>query len=155
MNALARLQAGLSAELRFAGYAALFDRVDQGGDSIARGAFRRTLADPTPRPLLWQHRSDQTIGVVEQLAEDRRGLRVIANINGTNMAADKARAMLRCGAVTGLSFGYRVRDYQSGKARRLLDVDLAEISLVTWPMQPDAKVHLLRHCSAPNPIYRD
>ncbi|WOE75677.1 HK97 family phage prohead protease [Alterisphingorhabdus coralli] len=129
--------------VRFAGYAALFDRMDRGGDVIRRGAFRRTLGDGSPRPLLWQHRGAQRIGTVQHIAEDRRGLRVIATIDATSGSAAKARSMVQAGAVTGLSFGYRVRHYQIGPPRLLLDLDLVEISLVTFPMQPDARVHLL------------
>lgn len=133
-----------SLSLRFAGYAALFDRLDRGGDVIRRGAFRRALMDPALRPLLWQHRSDMRIGTVSYLAEDQRGLRVIASISGNDEAAIRARAMLRGGAVTGLSFGYRVRSFEAGPPRLLLDLDLVEISLVTFPMQRGAQVHLHR-----------
>ncbi|MEM1133899.1 MAG: HK97 family phage prohead protease [Pseudomonadota bacterium] len=129
--------------MRFAGYAALFDRVDRGGDVIRRGAFRRSLGDHRSRPLLWQHRAAESIGTVHYIAEDRRGLRIIAQIDATSTSGAKARTMLQAGAVTGLSFGYRVRHYQIGPPRLLLDCDLVEISLVTFPMQPDAKVHLL------------
>jgi HK97 family phage prohead protease len=97
--------------LRIAGYAALFDIPDAGGDVIARGAFARTLAEQraAPLPLFWQHRPDQPIGAVELAAEDARGLRVIARIdNGQGRAA----AALGRGEATGLSFGYRARGYQ-------------------------------------------
>lgn len=125
--------------LRFAGYAALFDKVDRGGDVIRRGAFARALAQG-PVPLLWQHRAGQPIGRIESLAEDARGLRVIGRLSDATQAA----ALLRDGAIGGLSFGYRVRDKTPRPGgRELTDLDLVEVSLVTFPMQPGARVHAL------------
>lgn len=126
--------------LRFAGYAALFDRRDGGRDVIRRGAFARSLASRrTPVPLYWQHRPDQRIGWVEALAEDDRGLRVTATIDNP---AGGAAAALRRGAVTGLSFGYVARGFRAdGIGRELTEIDLFEVSLVTHPMQDGARVH--------------
>ncbi len=74
--------------LRFAGYAALFDRRDAGRDVIRKGAFARSLAERAePIPLFWQHRPDQRIGWVERAAEDARGLRVIACIDNPDGGA--------------------------------------------------------------------
>lgn len=130
--------------VRFAGYAALFDRVDRGGDIVRRGAFAASLSD-ADLPLLWQHRPDRRIGRIEHASEDRRGLRVIAALDPQ---ADDALQALRSGAATGLSFGYRVRRAHGrahGRApRELIALDLVEISLVTLPMMPGAKVHMLR-----------
>ncbi|GFM27892.1 HK97 family phage prohead protease [Novosphingobium sp. PY1] len=127
---------------RFAGYAALFDRPDAGRDTIRSGAFARTLAERRdPVPLFWQHRPDLRIGWVESLAEDARGLRVIAALDNPQGGAALS---LRRGAVSGLSFGYRARASRSGrKGRELLDIDLFEVSLVTRPMQHGARVHLV------------
>ena len=128
--------------LRFAGYAALFDRRDAGRDVIRKGAFARSLAERAePIPLFWQHRPDQRIGWVERAAEDARGLRVIACIDNPDGGA---AAALRRGAVTGLSFGYRARAFiRDAAGRELSEVDLFEVSLVTCPMQHGARVHLL------------
>ncbi|USI71467.1 HK97 family phage prohead protease [Sphingomonas morindae] len=131
--------------LRLAGYAALFDTVDKGGDLIRPGAFRRAVAAGAARvPLLWQHEAARPIGRIEHLAEDRRGLRVIARLTPGAPGAEAAAALLRDGAIGGLSFGYRVRASQAAPAgRALTDVELVEISLVTFPMQPGARVHAL------------
>lgn len=128
--------------LRFAGYAALFDRRDAGRDTIRPGAFAKTLAGrDQPLPLYWQHRADQRIGWIERVAEDARGLRVIAAIDNADGVAALA---LKRGAVTGLSFGYRTRDARRDeRGRELRGVDLFEISLVTHPMQHGARVHLV------------
>jgi len=126
--------------VRFAGYAALFDREDRGGDIIRRGAFSRAIAAWRGRkvPLLWQHRPDRVIGMVETLEEDQRGLRVIGRVEPQ---ADEAARLLKGGQVNGLSFGYRVTR-ADGKAPRVLkDLELVEVSLVTFPMQPGARVH--------------
>lgn len=129
--------------IRFAGYAALFDRRDAGRDTIRPGAFARTLTERRdPVPLFWQHRPDLRIGWVETLAEDARGLRVVASLDNAEGAAGLA---LRRGAVTGLSFGYRARDSRgTNQGRELRDVELFEVSLVTHPMQHRARVHLIR-----------
>ena len=80
--------------LKFAGYAALFDKRDAGRDTIRPGAFARTLAERnSPLPLFWQHRPDQRIGWIDEVAEDERGLKVIASIdNPSGGAAAEAGA---------------------------------------------------------------
>jgi uncharacterized protein len=129
--------------IRFAGYAALFDIADAASDTIRRGAFARTLgARSTPLPLYWQHRPDQAIGVIEHAAEDARGLRVIARID---RLASRAAQLLAAGQVNGLSFGFRTRAArQSAAGRELLEVELFEVSLVTHPLHPMARVHLIK-----------
>lgn len=126
---------------RFAGYAAVFDRPDRGGDIIRKGAFARAVAKGAVMlPLLWQHDARQPIGRIETLAEDARGLRVIGQLSAASAPAIQAAARLADGAVDGLSFGYRVRESRDGTYRELLDLELIEISLVTSPMQPAARV---------------
>jgi len=135
-----------SSPVRFAGYAALFDIPDGARDVIRPGAFARTLAERRDRnmgpvPLFWQHRPHQRIGTVEMLAEDARGLRVIATIDN---AASRAAVELRSRTVSGLSFGYFARAATPFPAGRLLEeIDLFEVSLVTRPLQPGARVHLI------------
>jgi len=132
--------------LRFAGYAALFDLPDGARDTISPGAFARTLAarhanSEKPLPLFWQHRPDQQIGVIEQVQEDARGLRIIARLDNP---ASRAAAALKRGAIRGLSFGYRARRFRHQQSGRVLeDIDLFEISLVTHPLQHGARVHLV------------
>jgi hypothetical protein len=110
--------------MRFAGYAAIFDRKDRGGDVIRPGAF----ADAgSPVPLLWEHGG--RAGSVERIEEDDRGLRVIAT-SDRNVAPG-----------TGLSIGYRVRAARDlPRGRELLDLELIEVSLVRLPMQSLARV---------------
>ncbi|HEY7809345.1 MAG TPA: HK97 family phage prohead protease [Allosphingosinicella sp.] len=127
--------------MRFAGYAAVFDRADRGGDVVRAGAFARTLKSGAGSvPLLWQHDAGRPIGRIEYLREDKRGLRVIARLS-EGKAGKEAAALLKEGAVRGLSFGYRVREASGEAPRELRDLDLVEVSLVTLPMQPKARVH--------------
>ena len=91
--------------LRFAGYAALFDKIDRGGDLIRKGAFARAIEAGRSVPLLWQHRPERPIGRIESLAEDGRGLRVIGRLTPDAGHAAEAAALLRDGAAAGLTFG--------------------------------------------------
>jgi uncharacterized protein len=127
--------------MRLAGYAAVFGHPDSGGDVIRRGAFAASLAAVREVPLLWQHKAGAVIGRVEHLSEDKKGLRVIAELGGGEDARRAAR-LLSANKLDGLSFGYRVR--QAGKKdglRELIELDLVEVSLVADPMQPRARVH--------------
>jgi HK97 family phage prohead protease len=124
--------------MRFAGYAAIFGRRDRGGDVVRAGAFARSLGRPEAVPLLWQHDPARPIGRVEYLREDRRGLRVIGRLRDA-----RAAALLGAGAVKGLSFGYRIKASEGDGPRLLTELELVEISLVTTPMQPTARVHMV------------
>ncbi len=130
--------------MRFAGYAAVFDRLDRGGDVVRAGAFGRTLKRGAGSvPLLWQHEAGRPIGRIEYLKEDQRGLRVIGRL-----VDKRAAALLKEGAVGGLSFGYRVREARGEAPRELTDLELVEVSLVTFPMQPKARVHAVAETGA-------
>lgn len=132
--------------MRFAGYAAIFDRPDRGGDVVRAGAFAGALKRGAGAvPLLWQHEAGRPVGRIEYLKEDRRGLRVIGRLSG-GASGLQAAALLREGAVGGLSFGYRVREARGDPStgsglRELTELELVEVSLVTFPMQPKARVH--------------
>ena len=114
--------------MRIAGYAAVFDVPDRGGDIVRRGAFAGVTAARVP--LLWQHDPRRPVGVIEHLSEDARGLRVIARIEDSTVKPGH-----------GLSFGYRVRSARQGTYRELEALELIEVSLVKEPMQPLAVVH--------------
>lgn len=125
-------------DLRFAGYAAVFDRVDRGGDVVRAGAFG--AVDVAGVPLLWQHGPASVIGVVESAREDGRGLRVIGRVSRRTAAGRAAADALAAGAVDGLSFGYRVKAARGARPRELLALELVEVSVVTHPMQDGARV---------------
>jgi len=129
----------------FEGYASLFDRQDLGKDVIVPGAFSRSLKERGLRgiKLLFQHDPNQVIGVWHEILEDRTGLFVKGQINSEVAKGCEILALMRTGALDGLSIGFRAqegrRDSKTG-IRRLIEVDLWEISIVTFPMLPGARV---------------
>ncbi len=127
----------MSAALRIAGYASVFAVPDKGGDVVMPGAFAEASA---PIPLLWQHKPHEPIGFVDSLKEDARGLRITARIVPEGRGAEAA-ALVQAGALSGLSFGYRVKAASPTRGgRRLERIELVEVSLVTFPMQREAQV---------------
>ncbi|MGV2980298.1 HK97 family phage prohead protease [Camelimonas sp. ID_303_24] len=129
----------------FAGYASLFEEPDLGGDIVQRGAFAASLVQRGAAQvrMLWQHDPAQPLGRWLDIREDARGLRVRGQLNLAVQRARELQALMAQKAVDGLSIGFRAvrasRDGRSG-LRRLLHVDLWEISLVTFPMQPAARI---------------
>jgi len=128
------------------GYASLFDATDQGGDVVARGAYAaclKTMAAQGRRVrMLWQHDPAQPIGIWDEVFEDTRGLRVKGRLLDSVAKGREAAALISAGAIEGLSIGYRtIRATTTDKGQRLLtELDLWEVSLVTFPMLPSAKV---------------
>ena len=129
----------------FEGYASLFGIADLGKDVISPGAFADSLARRGAGGvrMLWQHDPAEPIGRWLSIAEDARGLRVRGRLNLAVERARELRALMTDGAVDGLSIGFRVERARADKRaglRRLERVDLWEISLVTFPMLPGARV---------------
>ncbi len=129
---------------RFAGYAAVFHVADAGRDIILPGAFATALKKRAQHmPLLWQHDAQNPIGRITAAREDAQGLYVTGEIATNAQQARDAFELVKAGAVQGLSIGYRVRRADADRKqnmRRLIDLDLIEVSLVTFPMQPRARV---------------
>jgi HK97 family phage prohead protease len=126
----------------FEGYASVFGIVDQGMDVVERGAFRKSLGSRKVK-MLWQHDMSQPIGVWDDIYEDERGLFVRGRLLKEVEKGREAMALLRAGAIDSMSIGYRTMEAipeGDGRVRKLMEVDLFEISLVTFPMLPDAKV---------------
>lgn len=130
------------------GHASLWGVADRGGDTVERGAFAASLArlkaaGASPK-LLWQHDPMQPIGLWDEVGEDARGLRVRGRILADVARGREAAALVRAGAIDGLSIGYRaVRTTRDAKGQRhLVEVDLWEVSLVTFPMLPEARLAL-------------
>lgn len=126
------------------GYASIFGEIDRGGDIVEKGAFLDSLGRyPAGKvKLLWQHDPSQVIGKWTDLAEDERGLRARGVIFDTQRGSE-VKMLLREGAVDGLSIGYRVvedaYDHDSD-VRKLVKVELREISVVTFPMNEGATI---------------
>lgn len=129
----------------FEGYASLFSKPDMADDIIMPGAFKRSLAerDAAGIRMLFQHDANQPIGVWTELREDQRGLYAKGKLAVDAPKASEVLALLRAGAIDGLSIGFKAvrfrRDAKTG-IRRLDAVDLWEISVVTFPMMPGARV---------------
>lgn len=124
------------------GYASLFDVKDLAGDTIARGAFARSLRErgASVVKLLYQHDAAEPIGVLETAQEDARGLFIAGELNLATQRGSEAYALLTQGALTGLSIGFNVvtAEKRAHGERLLTEVDLWEVSLVTFPMLPGA-----------------
>ncbi|MBF9232054.1 HK97 family phage prohead protease [Microvirga alba] len=134
----------------FEGYASLFGIADLGKDVVMPGAFgdslkKRRVGDIR---LLWQHDPSEPIGRWLAIDEDRRGLRVRGKLNLAVSRARDIHALMRDGAVDGLSIGFRVERARAERPtglRRLERLDLWEISVVTFPMLPGARVETVKH----------
>lgn len=132
--------------MAISGYASLFGLPDQGGDIVAPGAYagslRAMLARQGKVKMLWQHDPGQPIGVWDEVREDARGLWVAGKLLPDVSKAREAAALIAAGAVDGLSIGYRTkRATRDAKGQRLLtEIELWEVSLVTFPMLPEARV---------------
>ena len=128
----------------FEGYASLFGKTDLGNDIVLPGAFRETLAGrlPIDVKMLFQHDPAQPIGVWLKLVEDARGLFVRGRLTTATPKGREILALLREGAVDGLSIGFRMVKGSRDRfgVRRLEKIELWEISIVTFPMQPGARV---------------
>jgi HK97 family phage prohead protease len=143
-----------SGDHEFEGYASLFGIPDLGRDVVMPGAFAESLARRGAGGIrmLWQHDPSEPIGRWLSVAEDRLGLRVRGRLNPAVARAREVAALLDDGAVDGLSIGFRVVEARRERApplRRLLRLDLWEISIVTFPMLPGARVEAQPRGGAP------
>ena len=135
----------------FSGYASLFETADLAGDIVSAGAFAKSLVRrgaPGVR-MLFQHDPGEPIGTWSEIREDARGLFAAGRINADVARGREVLSLMRSGGLDGLSIGFstvKSRKEPSG-LRRLLEVDLWEISVVTFPMQPDARIDAVK--SAP------
>jgi HK97 family phage prohead protease len=141
------------------GYASVFGPRDQGGDVVMPGAYGASLAALKASgrrvKLLWQHDATEPIGVWDEVGEDARGLFVKGRLLVDVARGREAVALVGAGAIDGLSIGYRVKRAERGPdgVRRLLELELWEVSLVTFPMLPEARVGAKGE--TPDPLWRD
>jgi len=129
-------------DLVIQGYASHFGALDQGGDVVQQGAFAASLATQRTVKMLWQHDPAQPIGVWEEIKEDNQGLWVKGRLLDGVAKAREAAELIRAGAIDGLSVGYRTRRAVKSDTgtRTLTELELWEVSLVTFPMLPSARV---------------
>ena len=128
------------------GYASYFGKADKGGDVVMPGAYAGSLAALKKAgrrvKMLWQHDPAQPIGIWDEVREDERGLYVKGRLLADVARAREAAALIGAGAIDGLSIGYRtVKAEKDAKGQRLLrELELWEVSLVTFPMLPEARI---------------
>jgi HK97 family phage prohead protease len=135
----------------FEGYGSVFTITDRGGDIVAPGAFAETLAAAKTAgrlpALLWQHRQAEPIGVYTSMEEDSIGLKVAGKLALKTARGAEAYELMKMGAITGLSIGYRVRDDSYDRVtgvRTIKKADLYELSLVTIPMNDASRVSAVK-----------
>lgn len=132
----------------FSGYGSVFEVLDSYREIVKPGAFKKTLQDWEGKgkfpPILWNHDSDKPIGVYTLMREDERGLYVEGKLLTAEVQqARETHALMKAGAISGMSIGYRVvKDETDGKSgvRRLLELKLYEVSVVTFPANEAATV---------------
>lgn len=129
----------------FEGYASLFGLPDLGGDVILPGAFAGSLARRPAREvrMLFQHDPAEPIGTWLAIREDGRGLRVRGRLAREVRRARELAGLVSAGGVNGLSIGFRTviaRRRKGQAARELVTLDLWEISIVTFPLHPGARI---------------
>ena len=139
------------AEGEFEGYASTFGNVDKGNDVVVNGAFRKSLRR---RPynkvkLLYQHRTDEPIGVFKGMREDDNGLYVKGQLAMGTQKGREVYELMKMGALDAMSIGFKAdpksQSYDERRRKRFLrDVDLMEVSLVTFPMNDKAVVHQVK-----------
>ncbi|GGD42589.1 HK97 family phage prohead protease [Aureimonas glaciei] len=133
----------------FTGYAAIYAEMNSHGETIKPGAFRKTLAEHKrsgTRPvMLWSHNPSEIIGVWDEIEEDAKGLRVKGRIIRETARGAETYALIKAGAVNGLSMGFRARSAtrSADGGRVLTDIELVEISVVGLPSAAKARIKSL------------
>lgn len=132
----------IDADGRFAGYASVFNKLDSGGDIVLPGAFAKSLARKRGRiRLLFQHDPKEPVGIWESMAEDSHGLFVTGRLVPGVPRSDALRRLIENGALDGLSIGFRTVKASRRDGNRLLhEIDLYEVSIVTFPMMEEARI---------------
>lgn len=129
------------------GYGSVFGVRDNYDDVIAKGAFIQSLKDHkaagTMPAMLWQHDADKPIGVWTEMVEDEKGLRIKGQLAMETVKGKEAHALLKMGALNGLSIGFMSKQWvydRDTEVRTLTEIDLWEVSLVTFPANEKARV---------------
>ncbi|MEE2952408.1 MAG: HK97 family phage prohead protease [Pseudomonadota bacterium] len=148
--------AGRRPPLLIRGYAALFGRPDLSGDVIEPGAFLASLVRRGAGGvrMLWHHDPARPLGRWTAIREDRTGLFVEGLLAPFSQAGEEAAALIAAGALDGLSIGFKTRLARKANAparRRLVTIDLWEVSLVSFPMQEGARLTVTGNGQVPAP----
>jgi HK97 family phage prohead protease len=152
-NDIMRPAAAIAPDGTVEGYASLFGEIDQARDMVMPGAFAASLRQRGIRrvPMLFQHDPSEPIGVWLDLHEDFRGLYARGRLIPEVVRARELLALLQAGAADGLSIGFRTvrgRLDPKTRVRKVDQIDLWEISIVTFPLLPGARLALASGASS-------
>ena len=149
-------------EGKFEGYASTHYNVDRGGDRVEQGAFDRSLARYKARnqmpKLLWQHDPSKVCGVWDEMYQDDNGLFVKGRLLKETQLGKETHVLMRAGAIDSMSIGYRTLDAdfegEDAETRVLKELDLMEVSIVTFPMNPEARVTAVKRIESIRDVER-
>jgi HK97 family phage prohead protease len=133
-------------ERTFTGYAAAYGNEDSDGDIIELGAFADSIkAGRDKIKILWQHKSQEPIGIPVEMREDSNGLWVKGKISKT-ARGDEAMELMKDGVVSAMSVGFIINDadYDEKGRRRIKSGRLMEFSLVTFPANEKAVIQSVK-----------
>ena len=129
------------------GYGSVFGVKDRYADVIQKGAIIKSITEhrqaKTMPAMLWQHDSSQPIGIWTDMAEDANGLKLSGKLAMETVKGKEAHALLKMGAINGLSIGFMTKQSnydEKAEIRTLTEVELWEVSLVTFPANTKARV---------------
>ena len=136
----------------FSGYASVFDNVDSYGDIVRKGAFVESISEWEAKgkmpPILWNHDPSDPIGVYTKMQEDDKGLFVEGRLLIDDVPrARQTHALMKAGAIDGLSIGYRVKEYLYNvdeEVTDLIKLSLREVSIVTFPANPETRIEAVK-----------
>lgn len=132
----------------FEGYGSVFGVKDSYSDIVVKGAFEKSLSKWSEKgsmpAMLWQHKMDEPIGVYTEMKEDENGLFIKGRLLiEDDDLAKRAHAHMKAGSLSGLSIGYSLNEYDYDNEKDafiLKDIDLWEVSLVTFPANEEARI---------------
>lgn len=127
------------------GYGSIYGNVDLGGELVERGAFDETLASGKKIKMLYQHDQRKVIGVWDSVTTDEKGLKMVGRIATNTTLGKDVAALAAMGAIDGLSIGFKTdQDEVKNNVRHILKADLWEVSVVTFPMNMEARINTIK-----------
>ena len=139
----------VSDEGTITGYGSVFGALDAGNDIVLPGAFKKSLAarGGKPIPMLWNHIDSFPIGKWTEVSEDERGLKLTGKFTMASTKAQEIHALAKDQVISGLSIGYKTKNAEVDEStgiRRLKELDLWEVSVVTFPMLDIAQINTVK-----------
>ena len=136
-------------KLYIEGYASIFSIADKDQDIIEQGAFIKSINKIKNLKLLWQHDTKLPIGIISSITEDNYGLFMCAYITHTTQKAQEAASLIEEGIIDSLSIGFIPNKVKTGAkgAACIIEATLYEVSLVTFPANPMAKISYIKNLS--------